>query len=185
MSNLTRGTVYWITGLSGAGKTTLGMLLYNMMRAKKPNVFRLDGDIARWAYNDVTDFSIEARRECAFRHARVCKMIADQGIDVICCTISLFHDVQAWNKENLARYVEIFLDVPMNILVQRNQKGLYSQVKEGKTKNVMGVDQKLELPQAPDIHFINDGRLAPKEAAMKIYQEILSVEERKDIPWEA
>ena len=121
MSNLTRGTVYWITGLSGAGKTTLGMLLYDMMRAKKPNVFRLDGDIARWAYNDVTDFSIEARRECAFRHARVCKMIADQGIDVICCTISLFHDVQAWNKENLARYVEIFLDVPMDILMQRNQ----------------------------------------------------------------
>ena len=136
MNQATVGTVYWITGLSGAGKTTMGTLLWQLMREEKPNVFRLDGDIARWAYNDVTDFSIEARRDCAFRHARVSKMIADQGIDVICCTVSLFHDVQEWNRDNFSRYVEIFLDVPMDILERRNQKGMYKIKKTQKKTNI-------------------------------------------------
>lgn len=184
MRQVTAGTVYWITGLSGAGKTTMGTQLYQIMRREKPNVFRLDGDIARWAYNDVTDFSIEARRECAFRHARVSKMIADQGIDVICCTVSLFHEVQAWNRENFARYVEIFLDVPMEILARRNQKGMYSEAKAGRMKNVMGVDQKMEFPLRPDIHFVNDGRLPPEEAVQRLYQEILSVKANKSQPME-
>ena len=184
MNQVTAGTVYWITGLSGAGKTTIGTLLYHIMREKKPNVFRLDGDIARWAYNDVTDFSIEARRDCAFRHARVSKMIADQGIDVICCTVSLFHDVQAWNRANFARYVEIFLDVPMDILERRNQKGMYAKAKAGQMKDVMGVDQKMELPLRPDVHFVNDGRLSPEEAVRQLYQEILLVVGKRSQPME-
>lgn len=184
MRQVTAGTVYWITGLSGAGKTTMGTLLYHIMRAEKPNVFRLDGDIARWAYNDVTDFSLEARRACAFRHARVSKMIADQGIDVICCTVSLFHEVQAWNRENFARYVEIFLDVPMDILERRNQKGMYKKAKAGEMKNVMGVDQKMEFPLRPDIHFVNDGRWPPKEAARRLFREILAVEAKRSQPME-
>lgn len=184
MAQVTAGTVYWITGLSGAGKTTMGTLLYQLMRREKPNVFRLDGDIARWAYNDVTDFSIEARRACAFRHARVSKMIADQGIDVICCTVSLFHEVQAWNRDHFSRYVEIFLDVPMDILERRNQNGMYQKVKAGEMKNVMGVDQEVEFPLRPDIHFVNDGRLSPKEAVQWLYQEILLVEGKNSQPME-
>lgn len=178
------GTVYWITGLSGAGKTTLGQMVYETLRAKKPNVFRLDGDIARWAYNDVTDFSLAARRECAFRHARVCKMIADQGIDVVCCTISMFDDVRAWNRENFAQYMEIFLDVPMEVLIARNKKGMYSQASEGKMKNVMGIDQKLELPRQPDVHFINEGTEPLQEVARRLHEAIGAAAARKGIAWE-
>ncbi len=161
--NIKPGTVYWITGLSGSGKTTIGRLLHNKIYAKKKNVFCLDGDIARWAYNDVTDYSIEARKACAFKHARVCKMISDQGIDVICCTISMFDDVRKWNRDNFENYVEIFIDVPMDILAARNQKGLYSN-----GKNVMGVDQKTEFPKNPDITIINDGTEAPKDIVKRI-----------------
>ena len=111
-------------------------------------------------------------------------MIADQGIDVICCTVSLFHEVQAWNRENFARYMEIFLDVPMDILERRNQKGMYKKAKAGEMKNVMGVDQKMEFPLRPDIHFVNDGHLSPDEAVRRLYREILSVEAKKRQPVE-
>ena len=168
-NNMKQGTVYWLTGLSGAGKTTIGYLFYNKIYEQKKKIFRLDGDIARWPYNDVTDYSIEARRECAFRHARVCKMLADQGIDVICCTISMFKDVRKWNSENLENYVEIFLDAPMDILYQRNQKGLYE-----KGKDVMGVDQKMELPDKPDIYILNDGSETPENIAEILFAQIKS-----------
>ena len=165
-NNMKQGTVYWLTGLSGAGKTTIGKLLYNKIYEQKKNIFRLDGDIARWAYNDVTDYSIEARRECAFRHARVCKMLADQGIDVICCTISMFKDVRKWNSENLENYVEIFLDAPMDIIYISKQKRLNDIGKDG-----MGLFPKMDKP---DIYILNDGSETPENIAEILFTQIKS-----------
>lgn len=157
------GCVYWITGLSGAGKTTIGTLLYHEIRQKKPNVFILDGDIGRKTYNDTIGYTREEREAGAYRNSRVCKMIADQGIDVVCCTVSMFDGVRSWNRENMALYKEIFLDVPMEVLQQRDQKGLYSMVKNGRAKDVVGVDQKVELPKNADIVIVNDGTHSPEE----------------------
>ena len=165
---MNEGTVYWITGLSGAGKTTIGTLLFERLRECKPNVFRLDGDIGRIAYNDRIGYSKEERKEGAFRNSRVCKMIADQGIDVVCCTVSMYDDVRKWNRENFTYYHEIFLDVPMDILIKRDQKGLYSGVKSGKERDVVGVDQEVELPKNPDLIIINDGSKTPQEVVDEI-----------------
>ena len=74
--------VYWITGLAGAGKTTVGKLLYDKLRAKKPNIFLYDGDIIRLVAND-TDYSLESRKRSSWRDVPLLKMISDQGIDVI------------------------------------------------------------------------------------------------------
>lgn len=164
-----QGTVWWITGLSGAGKTTIGTLLFEKFREKKPNIFRLDGDIGRIAYNDQIGYTWEERKEGAFRNSRVCKMIADQGIDVICCTVSMYDEVRQWNRDNFADYKEIFLDVPMEILKMRDQKGLYSGTQNGNVKDVVGLDQKVELPKKPDLRLINDGSKSPE----LIVQEIL------------
>ncbi len=163
MDQVKQGCVWWITGLSGAGKTTIGKILYARLKEKKPNVFRLDGDIGRLAYNDKIGYSREERKEGAYRNGRVCKMIADQGIDVVCCTVSMFDDVRKWNRENLVNYREIFLDVPMEILVERDQKGLYSGTKSGKTHDVVGVDQYVEFPKEPDLIINNDGSKSPDE----------------------
>ena len=163
-----KGTVYWITGLSGAGKTTIGTLLYENIRRDKPNVFRLDGDVGRWAYNDKVGYSREERLDGAYRNARVCKMIADQGIDVVCCTISMYDEVRAWNREHMENYKEIYLEVPLEVLIKRDQKGLYTSVRKGSVKDVVGMDLQLEFPKAPDVRIVNDGALTPEEVVARI-----------------
>ena len=158
------GNLYWITGLSGAGKTTIGKLLYEKIKENKPNIFFLDGDIARWAYNDKSGYAKEERKDAAYRNSRVCKIIVEQEIDVICCTVGMFDCVREWNRKNFSKYHEIFIDVPMEILIKRDKKGLYSGIKEGKAQDVVGVDLKLELPKNPDLKINNDGTFSPEHA---------------------
>ncbi|MBR1579861.1 MAG: adenylyl-sulfate kinase [Selenomonadaceae bacterium] len=162
------GYLYWVTGLSGAGKTTIGTLLYNEIKRRKPNVFLLDGDVARWAYNDSAGYTRSEREAVAYRHARVCKMITDQDIDVICCTVSMFDGVRQWNRDHFANYREIFIDVPMEVLIERDKKGLYSQALDGSAQNVVGVDLQLEYPRSPDLKLLNDGSEAPSKILERI-----------------
>lgn len=160
---LDQGFLYWITGLAGAGKTTIGTILRDTIRQHKPNVFLLDGDIARWAYNDSAGYTKQEREAVAYRHARVCKMIADQDIDVICCTVSMFDGVRQWNRDNFSNYREIFIDVPLDVLIKRDKKGLYSQAQSGNDNNVVGVNLQLELPKTPHLKILNDGSQSPQE----------------------
>lgn len=158
-----KGNLYWITGLSGAGKTTIGRMLYEYLQEKEPNVVILDGDEVRNAFGNDLGYSREDRLKCALRYSGLSRLLTNQGIDVVCCTISMFDEVRDWNRNNIDNYLEIFLDVPMEVLQERNQKNLYQGVKAGSSSNVVGMDLKLQLPQTPDIRLENDGRAKPGE----------------------
>lgn len=162
------GTVYWITGLSGAGKTTIGKLLYEKIKEEYPNTVFLDGDTLRKVFGDDLGYSKEDRRKCAMRYSRLCAMLQEQGMNVICCTISMFDSVREWNRENIADYMEIYIEVPMEILEKRNQKNLYHDVKQGKMQNVAGVDLELELPGTSDVKLFNDGTRSLEELCEEI-----------------
>ena len=162
------GRVYWITGLSGAGKTTLGGLLYGLLAGKKPNVVFLDGDRLRQVFGDDLGHAKQDRLKSAMRNSRLCKMLADQSIDVVCATISMFHECQKWNREQIEGYVEIFLDVPMQILRSRDRKGLYT----NDDGQVMGIHIAEERPLKPDITIINDGSQSPDQLLAALSEQL-------------
>ena len=106
--------VYWITGLSGAGKTTIGKLFYEKLKTEHPNTVFLDGDMLRKVFGDDLGYTREERIKCAMRYSRLCAMLQEQGMHVVCCTISMFDCVRDWNRENINNYREIYIKVSMD-----------------------------------------------------------------------
>lgn len=153
----TAGCVFWITGLSGAGKTTVGRELCNRLRAAGRTVLFLDGDALRSAVGEDLGHSIDDRRQSAMRNARLCCLLAEQGADVVCATISLLHEVQRWNRQNIADYREIYLNVPIVELRRRDTKELYARAQNGRVSNVVGLDLPAEIPENPDLVIDNYG----------------------------
>lgn len=156
-------TVYWITGLSGAGKTTIGKLLYERLKEQYPNTVFLDGDTLREVFGNDLGYTKEERRKCAMRYSRLCAMLQEQGMNVVCCTISMFDSVRDWNREHIQNYKEIYVKVSMGTLRRRDQKGLYSGKADEECKEIVGVQLEMEEPKSPDLVVENDGEMQFKE----------------------
>lgn len=160
--------VYWITGLSGAGKTTIGKLLYEKIKERYPNTIFLDGDILRKVFGDDLGYTEEERRKCAMRYSRLCAMLDEQEMNVICCTISMFESVRDWNRNNISNYKEIYIKVSMDTLYARDQKGLYSGKTKEEQREVAGIHINIEEPKHPDLVLQNDGQKTPEEQVKEI-----------------
>jgi glutamine kinase len=170
--------VYWITGLSGAGKTTVASELWRRLRAAGRSCVLLDGDALRSVIADDLGHTLGNRHQSAMRNARLCALLASQGEDVVCATISLFHDVQRWNRENIPGYCEIFLEVPLEELRKRDLKGVYSSAR-GESPNVVGVDLPAEVPESPDLVIENYGALDSQAAVERIWAECVLRDSRR------
>ena len=146
------GTVCWITGLSGAGKSTLGSEVVASLRDRGVTPIFLDGDDLRSLLGvSTSEFSREERLRLAYVYAGLCKYLASQGVVVVIATIALFKEIHLWNRENLPNYLEIFLDIPMNVLKDRDPKGLYERFSKGEVHNVAGLDFEADLPSDADL----------------------------------
>ena len=156
------GRVFWITGLSGAGKTTIGYLLYTKLKPSKNPIVFLDGDELRKVFGNDLGYSKEDRLKSAFRNSRLCKLLSDQEIDVICCTISMFDSIREWNRENIKNYFEIYLDVSLETL--KDRKNIYRE----NNNDIVGINVLAELPKNPDIVLDNNGDFSPIEQVKKI-----------------
>lgn len=152
------GVLYWITGLAGAGKTTIGNRLFYELHKDNRNVILLDGDVLKDIVN-VTGYSDSDRRKRAMKYASLCKTLTNQGMIVICCTIAMYDEVREYNRQHNKGYIEVFLDVPVTVLQQRDQKGMYSQYENGKVQNIAGIDVEVEYPKHPNLILKNDGNL--------------------------
>ena len=157
------GRVIWLTGLSGAGKSTLARALLPLL----PGAVLLDGDELRAVLGaQNTGFDANSRKNLALTYARIAALLARQGFTVVMATISLFHEVHAWNRENLPGYLEVFLDVPEEERRRRDPKGLYAAEKAGNLRHMAGAETVVELPLAP--HLRLDAATAPDDAVRRV-----------------
>ena len=148
--------VTWIIGLSRAGKTTLSKLLYEKLKPQVNNLVLLDGDTVRELFRNDVDHTIDGRRRNAERLSHLSKFLSDQNIHVIAAVLSIFPEWQAWNRENIINYQEIYIKVPIDVLEKRDVNNLYSQAKAGEIKNVVGIDIPFPEPKNPDLIIENN-----------------------------
>ena len=175
MTSRSTGRVVWITGLAGAGKTTIATALHGMLQSgSSPDTWvRLDGDDIREIMGNDLGHGVEDRVANAWRICRLCQYLSEQGISVVVATMSLFKECQEWNRRAMPGYFEVLVDVEHATLLARDQKGLYSGSLANTTANVVGMDQSVHLPEEPDLVVRNDdGGDGPEAAASRIVAEL-------------
>ncbi len=163
------GFTIWFTGLSGAGKSTLSEILEKRLHARGRNVEILDGDIVRTHLSKGLGFSREDRDTNIKRIAFVCSLLTRNGVVCISAAISPYREAREWARHEIANFVEIYVKCPLDVCRERDVKGLYKLVDEGKIKNFTGVDDPYEEPLNPELVIETD-----KESVEESIQRILA-----------
>ncbi|WP_419785380.1 adenylyl-sulfate kinase [Pseudodesulfovibrio sp.] len=152
------GRVVWITGLSATGKSTIARFLKNELDSSGHPAVIVDGDEVReMVADDCCGHDRGSRIKNAYRICRLARMIARQGFTVLVATMSLYHEVHAWNRLHLPGYIEVFIEADIETLRKRDPKGLYAKLENGEERNLGGVDIAAEFPEKPDLHIRNNG----------------------------
>ena len=165
------GTTIWLTGLSGSGKSTIANLLLQHFRVDAIPIIFLDGDIMRNILDD-NDYSPEGRLRLALTYGRLCKELTSQGLDVVCATISMFNEVHQWNRAEISLYFEVYLKVPMDILIARDPKGIYARNSTMENGQMVGSGLDWDEPAHPDMTFENYGNTTAEAVADQIWDRL-------------
>lgn len=166
--------VIWITGLSGAGKTTIGLSVANQLKKLKHPVVFVDGDDFRAAIDDEKiGHDRQSRIINAKRISKFAKLFEQQNLYVVVSTMSLFHEIHEWNREHLNKYFEVMIQPDLNHLKSNDEKKLYSRAMSGEIKNVVGHDIFPEEPKSPDLVILNNHSETPEALAAAIISNAL------------
>ena len=169
-----RSAALWFTGLSGSGKSTIANLVERELHARGVRTFLLDGDNVRHGLNRDLGFTTADRVENVRRVGEVARLFVDAGSIVLCSFISPFRDERRMVRERFAagEFLEIYVDAPLELCIERDPKGLYRKAMSGEIKNFTGLDSPYEPPEAPDM-VIDSGALTPADAAGAIIAELV------------
>ena len=148
--------VIWLIGLSGSGKTTLANEVVAEANKNVQNTILFDGDVVREILGNDLGYSMEDRLINAQRICRLGKFLNDQGINVVCAILSIFPETRQWNRENIKDYYEVFIDTPIDELVNRDYKGIYSKYEKAEITNVVGMDIDFPIPRQSDLVIKNN-----------------------------
>lgn len=151
-----RGFVVWFTGLSGAGKTTLARRLESLLRERGLKVEVLDGDIVRTNLSKGLGFSKEDRDTNIRRIGFVGKLLARNGVVVIAAAISPYREVREEVRREIGDFVEVYVKCPIEVLKERDVKGLYAKALRGEIANFTGVSDPYEESLDPEVTLESD-----------------------------
>jgi len=168
-----RPCVVWLTGLSGAGKSTIANLVEKRLHAMGRHTYILDGDNVRHGLAKDLGFNDQDRVENIRRLAEVAKLMVDAGLIVLTAFISPFRAERRMARGLLAEdeFIEVFVDTPLSVAELRDTKGLYKKARGGEIKNFTGIDSPYEEPEAPEIR-IETTAVSAADAAERIIAEL-------------
>jgi len=169
-----RSCVFWLTGLPGSGKSTVADELEKSLITLGLRSFTLDGDTVRSTLSEDLGFSPEDRKENVRRVARVAELMMEAGIVVIVSLVSPFREDREMAKERFADgdFIEVFVDTPLEICMQRDPKGLYARSQADKSMQMTGVGQGYEVPLSADVTL--DGTQPVEDSVQKLLGLVLS-----------
>ena len=164
-----KACVLWLTGLSGAGKSTIANLVEKQLLAMSRHTYLLDGDNVRHGLNKDLGFTAQDRVENIRRVAEVSRLMVDAGLIVLVSFISPFRSERRMARDLLepGEFFEIFVDTPLAEAEKRDVKGLYRKARAGQLKNFTGIDSPYEAPERPELR-IDTTALSPAQAADRI-----------------
>ena len=168
-----RPCVLWMTGLSGAGKSTIANLLERKLHTLGCHTYLLDGDNVRHGLNKDLGFTDADRVENIRRIAEVAKLMVDAGLIVITSFISPFRSERRMARGLLeeGEFIEVFVDAPLRVAEARDPKSLYAKARRGEIRNFTGIDSPYEPPEAPEIH-LDTTSTSPEQAAERLVAEL-------------
>jgi bifunctional enzyme CysN/CysC len=164
-----KACVLWLTGLSGAGKSTIANIVEKKLHAMGRHTYMLDGDNVRHGLTKDLGFTAADRVENIRRVAEVAKLMVDAGLIVLTAFISPFRAERRMARElfEQGEFLEVFVDTPLSLAESRDPKGLYRKARRGEIKNFTGIDSPYEEPEAPEVRIETAG-VAPEEAAARV-----------------
>jgi len=169
--------VFWFTGLSGTGKSTIANLFEQKLHAMGKHTYILDGDNVRHGLNRNLGFTETDRVENIRRVAEVAKLMVDAGLIVLVTLISPFRADRAMARSLFCKgeFIEIFVDTPLEVAQRRDPKGLYSRARKGAIKNFTGIDSPYEIPIDPEITIdtLQTNPDAAVETILRIYSKFV------------
>ena len=162
-----KGIVFWITGLSGSGKTTIAEKIKKDISNEYGPTIIVSGDDLRKIFG-YKKFTKKDRLAYAFSYSKFCKYITDNNVNIIFSTVSLFHDVRKWNRSNIKNYIEIYIQSDINKIIKQKKKFFY----RGNYKNIVGKNIKPEFPKSPDIIIRNDFKKSINDLSSELIKKI-------------
>ncbi len=169
-----KGFVIWFTGLSGAGKSTIAEKLEPILRERGCKVEQLDGDVVRTHLSKGLGFSKEDRDTNIRRIGFVAHLLSRNGVAVICSAISPYREIRDENRAMIGDFVEVFVKCPIDVLAERDVKGLYKKAIAGELKNFTGVSDPYEEPLNAEV-VVETDKETVDESAAKIIAKLESM----------
>jgi bifunctional enzyme CysN/CysC len=171
-----RAMVVWFTGLPGSGKSTIANAVERKLVARGRQTMLLDGDNLRQGLNADLGFDAVSRSENVRRVGEVAKLMADAGLIVLVALVSPFRADRSRAAALLpeGRFLEVFVDTPVDVCRQRDPKGLYAKADSGRVANFTGRDQVYEVPECPDL-VLRTMELRPEDAADRVIERVLGL----------